>query len=96
MGTGWVPGGVYRVPSQLLGEGPGTAKRAPEAPAGCWSGWYQGPGAQPCNMGPWDGGGTAPAPTLRARSVPFWALPGAEPSECRLSANKGEIPALFL
>ena len=31
MGPGWAGGGVYRVPTQLLGERPRTAKRAPEA-----------------------------------------------------------------
>ena len=39
MELGWVGGGVYRVPSQPLREGPRTAKRAPEVPAGDWSGW---------------------------------------------------------
>ena len=31
--TGWVGGGLYRVPSQLPGRGPQTAERAPEAPS---------------------------------------------------------------
>ena len=53
MGPGGVGGGVYRVPSTVLEEVPSTAKRAPEDPAGVWSGWYWGPGI--LVFGGWDG-----------------------------------------
>ena len=80
--SGWVMGGLYRVPSHedvpLLSEAQ-TAKRAPEAPTGGWSGWSgcSAPGR--------------PAPTLRARSCPCWALPGASSSKPRLLANKARF-----
>ena len=75
MGTGWVRGGVYRVPSQLPGEGPTDSGAGPGSPAG-WSGWSVGAGRtthgqMKLNMGTGDGGGDGPSTTLRARSVPL-------------------------
>ena len=37
--NGWVMGGLYRVPTDLCKAEHLTAKRAPERPAGAWSGW---------------------------------------------------------
>ena len=94
MGTGWVGGGVYPVPSQLLGEGPRTAKRAPEAPQVLeWVVLGAGrPGSNQCSAA-----GRAPGTTLRARSgtlqVPSLSQ---DPSECRLWAYRARFKDILL
>ena len=45
-GLGWVLEGLYRVPSQLLGEGSDTSGAGPVGPAGAGVGGYLRPGAQ--------------------------------------------------
>ena len=70
---GWVGTWVGNTgtPSTLLEEGPEPAKRAPEAcragVGGFWGRTYRGRRRD----GSW-------VPTLRARSVPCWALPGTQ------------------
>ena len=39
--TGWVIGGLYRVPTDLVKRRPQTAERAPDGPAGAGSGWSE-------------------------------------------------------
>ena len=91
-GTGWVWGtgwvyrvgntGLYQVPTRTARGSPYPAKRAPEGPAGPWSGWGRGwtrvPGCSAAGRpyGPPYGPGRSP-----------WALPVHMPSECRLWAN---------
>ena len=74
---GWVYGraipGYYPPSHRALREQACTAKRAPEAPSGGWSGWYMGP--SPSDRSP-----EHPGPTLRARSDPCRVLPGPGPS----------------
>ena len=55
-----------------------------------WSGWVWGCGR---SLGRW--AGTAPEPTLRARSVPCRALPGSGPLECPPTANMARFTSIF-
>ena len=71
-------GGVYRVPTQLLGRGPWTAKRARKA--------LQGPGVVVHGARANEAAGTVRT-TLRARSVPPCGPSLSFPLKCRLWAK---------
>ena len=97
--TGWVygvgiqggyMGGLYRVPSQLLGEGPGTSVAGPGGPAGAGVGGFLEPGARTEAV---DGPRYHPC---GARSVwPRPALPVPGTLECRLLAKGARFDLHF-
>ena len=94
---GWVYGWGIRVgipgeyPATLLEEVPSTAKRAPEAHSVGWSGWYWGPGVPVLGTA----AGTVLVPPCGPGRPPVGSL-YQDLTDCRLTANKGEISGHFL
>ena len=96
VGTGWVPGWAIPGTTQLLGEGLQTAKRAPEAPAGCWSGWSAGPGARsPENKAKYGTLGRRRGRLLRPPFGPGRSLAGPSLSQDPRNAASWPIRARF-